>query len=263
MQALASTKAALIRDLVRHKKARDAERAFIVEGAKPIGELLAGHPKSFQALVMTEACLASAGSTFLERVRLSGCPWYVCPERIFATLSDLTTPSGLLAVLRQPVWREEAVLKRPRLFGFYGDCLQDPANVGPLIRTAVAFGLDALWLSRDSVDVFNPKVVRATAGTLLKLPIFTASDPRMFRDYDCPLLAAESPGSETCRIQDIGPLPPRAIVALGNESRGLSPSIIQQASVRFHIPIDSQAESLNVAAAAAVVAFALSALRYP
>jgi len=261
MHKLTAVKAALIRDLVRHKKTRDAERLFIVEGYKPIEELLTSHPAYCEALVATQASLTAADQSFAARLKQSGCPIYVCEERKLATLSDLTTPSGMVAVIRQPVWKQEAIFRQPALFGFYGECLQDPANVGPIIRTAVAFGLDAVWLSSDSADVFNPKVVRGTAGSLLKLPIFYISDATLFSTFHCTMLTAEPPSARTRPIQDIRTRPRRALVAFGNEGRGLSPSILAQASVRFHIPIRPAAESLNVSAAAAIAAFALSALK--
>jgi RNA methyltransferase, TrmH family len=267
MHKLAATKAALIRDLVRHKKVRDAERLFIVEGSKPIEELLTSHAAYFHALVVTETSWSTADQSLVEALERSNCPVYVCQERVLATLSDLTTPSGMLAVVRQPVWDQAAVFRQPQLFGVYGECLQDPANVGPIIRTALAFGLNALWLSSDSVDVFNPKVVRASAGALLKLPIFYIPDVALFAGFDwvfagfdCAILTAEVPSSHSCRIQDIRTLPSRVVVAFGNESRGLSASTLQHARLRFHIPIRPEADSLNVAAAAAIAAFHFSAL---
>ena len=261
MHKLTAVKAALIRDLVRHKKTRDAERLFIVEGYKPIEELLTSHPAYCEALVATQASLTAADQSFAARLKQSGCPIYVCEERKLATLSDLTTPSGMVAVVRQPVWKQEAIFRQPALFGFYGECLQDPANVGPIIRTAAAFGLDAVWLSSESVDVFNPKVVRGTAGALLQLPIFYVSDATLFHRCDCAMLTAELPGPRTIPIQDIHSLPHRAIIAVGNEGRGLSPSTLAHASIRFHIPIRPAADSLNVSAAAAIAAFTLNALR--
>jgi TrmH family RNA methyltransferase len=252
---LTASKAALIRDLVRHKKMRDAEGLFIVEGPKPIQELLASHATYFEALVVSETRSATADQLLADTFRRSGCRVYVCQERVFARLSDLTTPSGMLAVVRQPVWDQQTVFRQPTLVGLYGECLQDPANVGPIIRTAVALGLDALWLSPDSVDVFNPKIVRASAGALLKLPIFYIGDVALFASFNCAIFTAEVPSPQSHRIQDIGTRPPRVVVAFGNESRGLSASTIHQASLRFHIPIRPQAESLNVAAAAAIAAF--------
>jgi RNA methyltransferase, TrmH family len=260
MDKLAASKGALIRDLVRHKKKRDAEGLFIVEGPKPIEELLASHATYFEALVVSETRLATADQLLADTFRRSGCRVYVCQGRVFATLSDLTTPSGMLAVVRQPVWDQQTVFRQPTLFGLYGECLQDPANVGPIIRTAVALGLDALWLSPDSVDVFNPKIVRASAGALLKLPIFYIGDVTLFATFNCAIFTAEVPSPQSHRIQDIGTRPPRVVIAFGNESRGLSASTIHQASLRFHIPICPQAESLNVAAAAAIAAFHFTGL---
>jgi TrmH family RNA methyltransferase len=163
--------------------------------------------------------------------------------------------TGMLAILRQPVWNQAAVFRRERLLGFYGESLQDPTNVGTIIRTAVAFGLHALWLSPDSVDVFNPKVVRATAGALLSLPIFTAASSTLFVEHDCAIATAELPGPASTPLQSLSEIPLRAIVALGNESRGLSTSVVNLASLRFHIPIRPEAESLNVATSAAIAAF--------
>lgn len=260
MHKLAASKAALIRDLVRHKKTRNEEGLFIVEGPKPIEELLRSHPTSFQALVVTENGLAMAHQAFANALQRSGCPVYVCQERVLATLSDLTTPSGMLAVVRQPVWDQEGLFQQSKLFGFYGERLQDPANVGPIIRTAVAFGLNALWLSSDSADVFNPKVVRASAGALLTLPIFYIHDVSLFAGFNCAIFTAEVPSPLSCPIQDIRTLPRRIVVAFGNESRGLSASTIQHAWLRFHIPIRPEAESLNVSAAAAIATFHLTAL---
>ena len=261
MHKLPAVKAALIRDLVRRKKTRDAERLFIVEGPKPIEELLQSHPTSFQTLVMTPASLSAAEQPFVDRLQQSGCPVYVCQEQVLITLSDLTTPPGMLAVVRQPMWDQEALLRQPGLFGFYGECLQDPANVGPIIRTAVAFGLDAVWLSSDSADVFNPKVVRGTAGSLLKLPIFYISKTALFSRFRCAILTAEPPSARSRPIQDIRTRPRRALVAFGNEGHGLSASTLAQASIRFHIPIRRATDSLNVSAAAAIAAFVLSALK--
>lgn len=261
MHKLAAAKAALIRDLVRHKKTRDAERLFIVEGPKPIEDLLLSHPSSFQALVMTHASLTTADQSFVDRAKHSGCPIYVCQERVLATLSDLTTPSDMIAVVRQPAWKQEAIFQQPGLFGFYGECLQDPSNVGPIIRTAVAFGLDAVWLSSDSADVFNPKVVRGTAGALLQVPVFYIRDVTLFDRFDCAIVAAEIPSAHTCPIQEIRTVPRRAVVAFGNEGRGLSPPTLAHASIRFHIPIRSTADSLNVSAAAAIAAFSFSTLK--
>jgi TrmH family RNA methyltransferase len=166
-----------------------------------------------------------------------------------------------LAVVAQPIWNQEAILARPDILGQYGEQIQDPTNVGTTIRSAFAFGLDALWLSSDSADVFNPKVVRASAGAILKLPVFYLKDPSLLLRHRCTLYAAVSGGEQAPPLQSLTRLPDRTVVALGNESRGLSPETLAQAGACFRIPIAPDLESLNMAAAASITAFYFANLR--
>src|SRR6185295_13561109 len=105
-----------------------------------------------------------------------------------------------------------------------------------------------------------PKIVRATAGTLLKLPVFSVKDAGELARSHCAILAADSSGKHARRMDEITGIPAKAVIALGNESRGLSSDILRAAAIRFHIPISSDAESLNVAASAAIAAFYFSRL---
>ena len=257
---LASPKAALIRDLVRHKRTRDDERAFVMEGAKPIFELVRSQSPALLAVVATPTFLEKSPQTTRSILDQTRAAVYTCRDSIFEKLSDVSTSQGILAIVRQPEWDQEAILRRPRVFGIYGECLQDPANVGAIIRTALAFHTDALWLSPDSADAFNPKVVRATAGALLMLPIFPLKDPSLFTQHRCTLVAAEPSSKGGPEIRAITSLPTRAVLALGNESRGLSEATLKQATLRFHIPVNQTVDSLNVSASAAIAAFYLSAL---
>ncbi|MDE3226493.1 MAG: RNA methyltransferase, partial [Nitrospirota bacterium] len=115
--------------------------------------------------------------------------------------------------------------------------------------------LDALWLSADSADVFNPKVVRATAGGILKLPVLYIKDVAELTGQGCALLASVPAGKASRPITDLTNLPERAVLVFGNESRGLSDATLQRATVRFHIPVSQAIESLNVAASVAIAAF--------
>lgn len=257
---LPAAKATLIRELARQKQTRDREKAFVLEGEKPIGELL-GEPAALLALVLSESRHAQRDALLRQVLAQSATPVYLCRDAAFATLSDVRTPSGLLAVAAQPVWNQEGILARPELLGQYGERLQDPTNVGTLIRSAFAFGLDAVWLSSDSADIFNPKVVRASAGAILRLPVFTVRDPAILRQHRCALYAAVPAGGKGCPLESLTSLPDRTVVALGNESRGLSPETLAQADACFHISIAPELESLNVAAAASITAFYCAKLR--
>ncbi len=243
---------ARVRHLIKDKRTRQAEGVFVVEGAKPVRDLLLNHPAQIQMLVLT-AHYQQRECDDDRKVRQSaGVPSYGCLDHTFAVISELDTPQGILAVVRQPIWNEEELFACPTLFGLYGEQLQDPANVGAIIRTAAALNVSALWLTPDSADVYNPKVVRATSGALLSLPIFVAHDVTRFAGKGCAIFTAEAGGRETVPMETIHTVPQRMVLAVGNESRGLSAETIKGASCRFTIPLSRQVESLNVAATVAI-----------
>ncbi len=186
---------------------------------------------------------------------------FLCPDAGFDKLTDVEMPQGILAVVRQPRWDEAQVFKQPRVLGLYGDRLQDPANVGAIIRTAAALNLSGVWLSADSADHFSPKVVRAAAGTILSLPVFHIQDFRTFYSYGCDIYAAVLDPADRVPIKSIRSIPSRLMIAVGNEGAGLAPDIVKASRVRFSIPLAEGVESLNVAATAAISAFYFSGLR--
>ena len=243
---------ARIRQLFRDKRIRQAEGAFIVEGAKPVHDLLRNHPSHVQMLVATSG-YQQRESDQQRLVRESlDIPSFRCLDHTFSALSDMESPQGILAVVRQPHWNQDELFEQSRVFGLYGEQLQDPANVGAIIRTAAALNVDALWLTSESADVYNPKVVRATSGALLSLPIFIIRDATVFARKACAIYAAEAGGSGTEEMETIRDVPKRLIIALGNESRGLAAQTVKQAVRRFTIPLSRQVESLNVAATPAI-----------
>jgi TrmH family RNA methyltransferase len=133
-------------------------------------------------------------------------------------------------------------------------------NVGAIIRTAAALNVSALWLTPDSVDVYHPKVVRATSGVLLALPIFLATNTTRLVRRGCQIFAAEATGNGTIPIDEIRQVPRKLILAVGNESRGLSAHLRKQATTRFTIPLSRDVESLNVAATVAIATWHFSRL---
>ncbi len=258
---LSAAKATQIRELLRDRKRRDAERAFVLEGEKPLVELHRTRPAAVLTIVVTAEYLAQCEPAHRKMLERGAMPIYQARASQLDALSDVRTSPGILAIVRQPSWTESSILARPRLFGIYGERLQDPTNVGGLIRSALAFGIDALWLSTDSVDVWNPKVVRGTAGAVLSLPIFQGADAESLLAADCVLMAACPQDSRTQDIRRLTALPPKAVVMLGNESRGLSDRLLSLSTLRFHVPINPAVDSLNVATAAAIAMYHFGGLR--
>ena len=249
---LTRAQTARIRQLLRDKQARTTEGAFIIEGAKPVYDALLHYPASVESLVLSEDHERRESTNQRDlrtSLRISS---FRCPDRIFSALSTLDSPQGILAVVRKPQWNEDIVLKEPKLFAMYGEHLQDPTNVGAIIRTAAALNVDALWLTPESADVYNPKVVRASAGTVLSLPIFVTPDAGRLTSRGVDLFAAIAGGSGSVGMETIRSLPPRLLVGVGNESRGLSAQTMKQAACLFTIPLGRHVESLNVAATAAI-----------
>jgi TrmH family RNA methyltransferase len=257
---LPRNKATLIKGLLERKRTRDQEQAFVMEGARPIVELLRRNNPLLSLIVLSRSFLLRQPRDVLKSLLRSHAPVYELEDALFERLSEVESTQGVLAIVQKPLWAERAIFEQPRVFGLFGDQIQDPGNVGSLIRVAAALGVDALWLTPDSADVFNPKVVRATAGAVLTVPIFHCLDPELFLQHGCALLAAETSASGSVPIQEIRRIPPRMVVAVGNETRGLGKAIIDIAALRFHIPVQKDVDSLNVAAAAAIAVFHLNGL---
>jgi TrmH family RNA methyltransferase len=233
---------------------------FLVEGMKPIGELLQAKSPLLSMLVMTPRVLERMPVGIVQAAQTLSVRAYVCRETEFARLSSVETHQGILGVVRKPTWDEQEILAQETLLSIFGDRLQDPANVGAIARIAAAFQLAALWLTPDSADPFNPKVVRAAAGALFHLPVFSAKDPTKLVERGCQLLCAEARPNHAVPLTEIVTRPKRAVLAFGNESSGLSEQIRGQASVRFHISVSRAVESLNVAASVAIAVYHFSGL---
>lgn len=260
LQPLTRAQGNLIRGLLQDKKVRTREGAFVIEGAKFCQDVLRRHPTAVLNLIVSSRYLrAEPQDLRLLRAELP-LRQYMCPEDVFAKLSDVEAPQGILAVVRQPQWKEEMIWHEGTVLGLYGEQVRDPLNVGAMVRTAAALNLTAVWLSNDSADCFGPKVVRAAAGSVLALPIFRIRDLQTFQDHGCALYSAVVPSSDSVSLRTIRQTPSRLVIAVGNEGRGLSEALLRASTIRFSIPLARDVDSLNVAATAAISAFHFNGL---
>jgi RNA methyltransferase, TrmH family len=189
-------------------------------------------------------------------------------ERVAASLSDTVTPQGVVAVVRtDPTDLATVLATRPRLLAVLVG-VADPGNAGTVIRTADAVGADAVILAGDSVDPHNPKCVRASAGSLFHLPVVRADDARTVIDA----LRAASVGVLATTLDDAADLESEEVqrrldapVAwlFGNEAHGVPAAVVAAADLQVRIPIDGRAESLNLAAAAAICLYATARVQRP
>ncbi|MDY6277349.1 MAG: RNA methyltransferase [Bacteroidales bacterium] len=223
---LSTAKIKEIRSL-REKKFRDELGLFCVEGEKMVAEALASGLEVVEVYKKEDI-----GEKAMERI------------------SCLTSPSPVLAVIRIP---------KPVKPAAGGLCLaldgvRDPGNMGTILRMADWFGIDTVYVSTDSVEAFNPKVIQASMGTILRRQPVTADIPQLCKEFKAKGLQVFGTflGGENIYTAD---LPAEGLIVMGNEAHGISPETAAQVSVKLTIPSFAEgptAESLNVAVATAL-----------
>lgn len=232
------------------KKNRDKEDLFIAEGLRFIREI----PKDWEVVVyvLSDAFAKendlSPYAKRAELLRLS--------DSLFSVVCDTQNPQGILAVCQKPHWNMPAVLTKKTPFLLLAEELNDPGNLGTVIRTADACGADAVFLSKGSVDLYNPKVLRATMGSLFHVPVFQNVDlpilAEKLKANQIPLYAAHLQGD--CTPYAL-PLQDACAFLIGNEARGLSENAAALCDTWVKLPMPGQTESLNASVAAAVLLY--------
>lgn len=261
MAGLPADAALLTKSSGRVKAARRlARRASRAE----LGLFLAEGPQALREALTLENCvrevfaLPGAAAQHPEIHEASaGLPWHLVDEAALASLAETVHPQGLVAVCRavdRPL--DDLLDARPRLLAVCAD-VRDPGNAGTVIRCADAAGADGVVLTGSSVDPFNGKTVRATAGSLFHLPLAVGGDPRdvvrRLREAGLTVLAADGAGeTDLDEAEERGLLDRPTAWLFGNEAWGLPDDLAALADHRVAIPIHGRAESLNLATAAAV-----------
>lgn len=250
-------RAARIRETarLRTRKARSETGLFLVEGPQAVTELLRESPDSVVEVFATEQS-ASSLATELESVfRLQ-----LATEKVLEAISDTVSPQGIVAVARQELadWssvRANSGVEPPLLAAILHE-IRDPGNLGTVIRAADAAGADLVVVSGGSVDPFNPKTVRATAGSLFHIPILIEPDLAatvgVLKELGLQVLAADVKGSSLVEFEASGGLRRATAWLFGNEARGLTDEQLGLADSSLRLPIFGKAESLNLATAAAI-----------
>ncbi|HEY9686715.1 MAG TPA: RNA methyltransferase [Coleofasciculaceae cyanobacterium] len=237
----------LIKDVaaLKQKKFRDERGLILVEGRHPIEEALRAGLKLQQAFT-----LADQPADSLPNVAWPMSP-VVVDEAVMARLSSTSSAPPCLAVFKKP--KQPAQVQGD--FVLLLDGLQDPGNLGTLIRSAVAFGVDSVVLTGDSVEPTNPKVIRASAGLVFALPILECEHdalPDLFPASDWTIYTTT--GVQKALPYRAVDYTGRCVIVLGNEGRGVSKDLFPDYTLQaLTIPMDERVESLNVAVSGSVI----------
>jgi TrmH family RNA methyltransferase len=244
----------LARDLQR-RKARERHGLFVAEGVRAVEELLRSPLSVRGALAAPSLASHARGAGVREALAARGVPVTDVEEREFDSAADTESPQGVLAIGVVPA-RTLADLTLPataRLLLLDG--IQDPGNLGTILRTAIAFDFDAVVALPGTVDFWNAKVVRSAAGALFHHPPVPASWEEldeMLEATHTVIWAADAGGDSIDTISH-GDLPPRLALAVSNEGAGLSAEARHRVARAVGIPISPEIDSLNVAIAAGIL----------
>ena len=203
---------------------------------------------------LREQVFVSASFEEREQELLRDCSYEVVDDRLFVKMCDTKTPQGIMTVARMPHYDREELVAGPVIpLLLLLEDVQDPGNVGTILRTAEAAGVTGIFLSGKCADLFQPKVIRATMGSVFRVPFCVEEDlcetAVWLSGQEVGLYAAALEGSESFYQNSYtGP----CAFLIGNEGNGLSAGLIKTAGHCVRIPMSGRVESLNAAVAAAV-----------
>lgn len=237
--------------LIKSAKHRRKEGLFIAEGLRVcVDAVISG--AEIEALFITEQALeknpAEAGA--LQSATKKA---YLLSPALFAHISDTQTPQGVLCVIK--TLDKTAEFDTIKIGGKFLalDNVQDPNNLGAVLRSAEAFGVSGVILSGDCCDVFNPKVVRGSMGAVFRLPVLNVESLETFFAQNPQLNTYAAVVHDTAeKVTDVSFCEPCAVV-IGNEGNGLKPETVAACKHSITIPMNGKAESLNASVAAAIL----------
>lgn len=256
LSSASNRKITLLRKLNR-KKYRYEERLFLVEGARAVEQLLQNGEIIVESLFFDEQQQYWNQQKWSEYLQETDSA--TLSSDLFAEISDTNTPQGVLALCHMP---EEATVEglidqNGLVIAF--DAIQDPGNLGTIIRTACWFGVNGLLSGKGTVDLFHPKVVRGTAGATGMIPHMNGNLSKILAQFEkagWPVFLLDA-GGDAMPLSDISS-PDKAVIVAGNEAHGVSEELVSPAhrTVRISSPKEhSGVESLNVAVATSIALY--------
>lgn len=241
--------------LLKKAKERKKQKAFVVEGIK-----------MFREAPREQVLSVYVSSGFLEkeehRKLLEGYAYEEVSDSVFKSVSDTQTPQGILAVVRMPEYSYERLLQGKGTHLLILDGVQDPGNLGTMFRTGEGAGITGVVMSKTTVDLFNPKTIRSTMGSIYRVPFLMPEDLGeilyRLKGDGVHLYAAHLKGTAAYDAFDY--TTPCGFL-VGNEGNGLTDEIAEMADTYIRIPMEGQVESLNAAVSAALLMYECSRQR--
>ncbi len=233
-----------IRALLQKSSERRKTGLFVAEGSRMVSE---APEEELSELILSESYAASKeGAKLADRA-------FVLPDEVFRKLSDTVNPQGIMAVIRQRHYLPEQLEGGNRYLVLEG--IQDPGNLGTIVRTAEAAGISGIFMDRNTADIYSPKVVRSTMGSIYRVPFcYVPELSSCVAGLKKKGVAVYAAHLEGIPMGELRLSSPRAFL-IGNEGSGLSDEICKLADQKIRIPMEGRVESLNAAVAAAILMY--------
>lgn len=249
---ITSTSNEQVKNIIQLKekaKVRRQKKLFVVEGIKMFREI----PKDKLVSVFVSEKFEKENEELLSHT-----DYILLSDSVFKKISDTVTPQGILAVVKQNEFTVEDIIERrdkERSCIVVLDRLQDPGNLGTIVRTGEGAGITGIVMSNDSVDLYNPKVIRSTMGSVFRVPVAVVPDLqdaiKKMKQNGIETYAAHLNGMEYQK----GAFGKNIALLIGNEAKGLSDEVSVMADKLIKIPMEGKVESLNAAVATAILMY--------
>ena len=249
---ITSTSNEQIKKLIQLKeksKVRKTTGTFTVEGKKMFVEIPA---EDLVSVYVSETFLKENGELVKDK------KYQIVSDQVFKKISDTVTPQGIVAVVKQKSYSIDYIIEKrnkEKSCIVVLDRLQNPGNMGTIVRTGEAAGISGIIMSKDSADIYNPKVIRSTMGSIFRVPFAIVDDLAAavdtLKDNGITTYAAHLKGE----LYNSGSLTKDCALLIGNEARGLSEKISAKADKLIKIPMHGKVESLNAAIATAILMY--------
>ncbi len=240
---------------LKNRRDREEKGLFFIEGVRMLEEALAAGAETEYAVMAEAFGQGPAGLDMRERLEAAGVKCHTVPSSLFDTLGDTKTPQGVLAVLRIKASDIMEACFTGGLFVIL-DGVRDPGNMGTIIRTADAAGFAGVIAAGGCVDLYNPKVLRSTMGSLFHIPVYfyedTAGVIGLLKSKGVRVAASSLSGG--CSIYRADLTAPAALI-VGSEAEGISRETAAAADILVKIPMPGRAESLNASVAAGIMIY--------
>ena len=235
--------------LMQKAKARREQDVFVTEGIKMFMEA--------NLEMITEVYVSeSFYEKKIAREKIEQCHYEVLSDELFKKVSDTQTPQGIMCVMKQYHYKLEDLFRKKNPMFLILEDIQDPGNLGTMVRTAEGAGVDGIIMSKKTVDIYNPKTIRSTMGSIYRMPFLYTDDliavMKQLKEKGIKLYAAHLQGEKFYHQLDFSG---GTAFLIGNEGNGLKDETAKAADVYMKIPMQGQVESLNAAVASVILMY--------